>query len=233
MASHSAQSSLALFQSTCSVRSKTVPHGETVRDAAISIHLLRAEQDRKSRYRRGRKQHFNPLAPCGARLLSRRWAARATPISIHLLRAEQDSRPRRRSNSAVNFNPLAPCGARHNVPSGVLDGVLFQSTCSVRSKTAFTHRHAGISSNFNPLAPCGARPSQRSRRRPRRSGFQSTCSVRSKTANGHKNCLQRSFILHRSPPHKSNKRDFQQKKEPSRRKNGISLVRTHPGFGVN
>ena len=42
--------------------------------------------------------------------------------------------------------------------------------------------------------------------------------LRGETANSHKNCLQRSFILYRSPPHKSNKRDFQQKKEPFRRK---------------
>ena len=47
--------------------------------------------------------------------------------------------------------------------------------------------------------------------------------LRGETANGHKNCLQRSFILHRSPPHKSNKRDFQQKKEPFRRKKQHTL----------
>ena len=221
------------FQSTCSVRSKTESRDIGAAENNISIHLLRAEQDCS----RGAGPHVPRRfqSTCSVRSKTRGPGDGATPqsISIHLLRAEQDLRVPSIHGRRLNFNPLAPCGARHNVPSGVLDGVLFQSTCSVRSKTAFTHRHAGISSNFNPLAPCGARPSQRSRRRPRRSGFQSTCSVRSKTANGHKNCLQRSFILHRSPPHKSNKRDFQQKKEPSRRKNGISLVRTHPGFGVN
>ena len=177
----------ARFQSTCSVRSKTS-------SPCYNNHVA---------------GNFNPLAPCGARRIPSLQFVHQEFISIHLLRAEQDNQRR------IVVQPHKK----------------FQSTCSVRSKTLddgecmFT-----LSISIHLLRAeqdmrCSCTSSTRT--------FQSTCSVRSKTANGHKNCLQRSFILHRSPPHKSNKRDFQQKKEPSRRKNGISLVRTHPGFGVN
>ena len=80
-----------IFQSTCSMRSKTTKNlGKTI-SKNISIHLLHAEQDAlffsnclqaitfqstcSMRSKTGKPQlfkicghHFNPLAPCGARL---------------------------------------------------------------------------------------------------------------------------------------------------------------------
>ena len=100
----------------------------------ISIHLLRAEQDQRQRDCYARVLNFNPLAPCGARLVKRDLhhagddfnplapcGARRLPpstenpageISIHLLRAEQDPGDQRVGNREAYFNPLAPCGAR-------------------------------------------------------------------------------------------------------------------------
>ena len=193
------------------LRGETIDPEDVVPSVDISIHLLRAEQD-----------------------AVRRFAMRQFGISIHLLRAEQDvglldiSGIQRLISIHLLRAEQDPMW-RWNPATWAL---AFQSTCSVRSKTD-DHGHYVLS------AAISTHLLRAEQDRPFASSaeafiiFQPTCSVRSKTANGHKNCLQRSFILHRSPPHKSNKRDFQQKKEPSRRKNGISLVRTHPGFGVN
>ena len=41
-----------------------------------------------------------------------------------------------------NFNPLAPCGARHSSRYLGLNSLVFQSTCSVRSKTRKARRRA-------------------------------------------------------------------------------------------
>ena len=100
--------------------------------------------------------HFNPRAPCGARL--RHSNGRFTP---------------------VYFNPRAPCGARLPKQGRSAKCLRFQSTRPVRGATGSCrsgHTGRGISihapragrdggpaavrvftRNFNPRAPCGAR----------------------------------------------------------------------------
>ena len=101
--------------------------------------------------------HFNPRAPCGARLalglgpsLSKNFNPRAPcgarPYHISRLceigrhfnpRAPCGARP---NDSAFNthpfhFNPRAPCGARHYLETTITDIDLFQSTRPVRGAT--------------------------------------------------------------------------------------------------
>ena len=152
-----ASSGSKIFQSTCSVRSKTAMRGHLTivegisihllraeQDTAallpathpkISIHLLRAEQDNGGVLWHASGAHFNPLAPCGARQQRRCPLRAALRISIHLLRAEQDTSWRISLPWLGYFNPLAPCGARPFLPAYNAHGRAFQSTCSVRSKT--------------------------------------------------------------------------------------------------
>ena len=130
-----ASSGSKIFQSTCSVRSKTAMRGHLTIVEGISIHLLRAEQDNGGVLWHASGAHFNPLAPCGARPLS-------PPYS-----------PQRYED----FNPLAPCGARPKLEDFASVAGIFQSTCSVRSKTAAPLPPARRAADFNPLAPCGAR----------------------------------------------------------------------------
>ena len=77
------------FQSTCSVRSKTLTASPDAYALVTSIHLLRVEQDLGQRDEVVVDADFNPLAPCGAR------------------RDHGD-----RKGGIKYFNPLAPCGAR-------------------------------------------------------------------------------------------------------------------------
>ena len=104
------------------------------------------------------RHHFNPRAPCGARLppalvgcladlfQSTRpvWGAtssampstRTMMISIHAPRVGRDKRNDKQRHHCKNFNPRAPCGARRRLRAV----------------------HAGPHTHFNPRAPCGARP---------------------------------------------------------------------------
>ena len=77
---------------------------------------------------------FNPRAPCGARLSAFNYGRESSGISTHAPLAGRDSSNEDKDNKQSNFNPRAPCGARHyrTVP-----------TCNKR--------------DFNPRAPCGAR----------------------------------------------------------------------------
>ena len=79
----------------------------------ISIHLLRAEQDKQN------------VCPIKLRMI----------ISIHLLRAEQDVAVQPARPVPQHINPLAPCGARQFLQHHFDIDLAFQSTCSVRSKT--------------------------------------------------------------------------------------------------
>ena len=79
--------------------------------------------------------HFNPRAPCGARLSGFADPAAGKKISIHGLRVEPDRRIGADTWAIQDFNPRAPCGAR---PAG---------TRNRKSSTDY----------FNPRAPCGAR----------------------------------------------------------------------------
>ncbi len=101
----------------------------------ISIHAPRVGRDRSGFCDRPRRCHFNPRAPCGARL----GAATAAPFFI------------------LYFNPRAPCGARLSDieprPSPPL--------ISIHAPRVGRDVNGGYCkmslTNFNPRAPCGAR----------------------------------------------------------------------------
>ena len=80
--------------------------------------------------------HFNPRAPCGARLFSS-----CSPPFVNLF---QSTRPMRGATGYVefinglseNFNPRAPCGARHaKLLRELRESFLFQSTRPMRGAT--------------------------------------------------------------------------------------------------
>ena len=81
-------------------------------DTAISIHAPLAGRDGYAQAELRGRQHFNPRAPCGARLaaLCRRYGL--NPISIHAPLAGRDVCSPARRNVSTHFNPRAPCGAR-------------------------------------------------------------------------------------------------------------------------
>ena len=126
---------MGLFQSTCSVRSKTDGVNDWEKDWG----------------------DFNPLAPCGARPAAGRERG-FCGISIHLLRAEQDGCGKRNGKGKVDISIHL---LRAEQDSGVVDvtqsPTTFQSTCSVRSKTKPVGAACQKMNYFNPLAPCGAR----------------------------------------------------------------------------
>ena len=101
--------------------------------ALISIHSLRVEGDVVWRWGLSVFNHFNPLPPCGGRLVGEAAVHRHT-ISIHSLRVEGDFVGVRSFESKRNFNPLPPCGGRHT---------------RLRRQIHGTY--------FNPLPPCGGR----------------------------------------------------------------------------
>ena len=78
-----------IFQSTSSVWRTTRTLVIDTADWAISIHVLRAEDDLQKYLELGGKTYFNPRPPCGGR----RTPERATPKPAY-------------------FNPRPPCGGR-------------------------------------------------------------------------------------------------------------------------
>ena len=79
--------------------------------------------------------HFNPRAPCGARLPRLQLCRRAGQISTH-----------------------APLAGHDDRSVGVLLGVVvFQPTRPLRGTTENNGTEAKERNNFNPRAPCGAR----------------------------------------------------------------------------
>ena len=105
--------------------------------------------------------HFNPLAPCGARLTRAHRCLVREPISIHSPRAGRDI----------------------TLQLSTAFATLFQSTRPVRGETRSPWNTSGPHGNFNPLAPCGARP-RISRTFSIMLLFQSTRPVRGETAGG-------------------------------------------------
>ena len=124
------------FQSTRPVRGATsIAHDRLARHW-ISIHAPRAGRDAVRRTRLCPRRHFNPRAPCGARLKklqagdvhdkfqSTRPVRGATTIkpnskpqqgiSIHAPRAGRDDFGYAQQRYRKDFNPRAPCGARRS-----------------------------------------------------------------------------------------------------------------------
>ncbi len=83
------------FQSTSSVWRTTEPPAGLHNSPAISIHVLRVEDDPHLRVRHRAVHHFNPRPPCGGRHVARGLGFTQTQN---------------------NFNPRPPCGGRHVVP---------------------------------------------------------------------------------------------------------------------
>ena len=124
---------------------------------AISIHAPLAGRDQGATRLDNERLHFNPRAPCGARL--------GIEGNDHQTPLFQSTRPLRGATSwysmpwASNcyFNPRAPCGARQ-WRSGWQAGCSYfnpRAPCGARLRpSGWLPRRLH---NFNPRAPCGAR----------------------------------------------------------------------------
>ena len=125
------------FQSTRPVRGATARFGRRRHLRQISIHAPRAGRDFHLATSRPRSTHFNPRAPCGARLWHHRQAHHVGDFNP---RAPCGARPmlRRFRQSPSDFNPRAPCGARPHPQASGPSPMLFQSTRPVRGATGAT-----------------------------------------------------------------------------------------------
>ena len=153
--------------------------------------------------RRTRDWHFNPLPPCGGRLLTH--SARCTEKHFNPL-PPCGGRPcnaRPCYVPVVYFNPLPPCGGRQSAQYNRFKEAIFQSTPSVWRETmkngAVTKSRpfqstpsvwretvsavvsVAMSDHFNPLPPCGGRHGA-AKDADQLAAFQSTPSVWRETA---------------------------------------------------
>ena len=164
------------FQSTSSVWRTTGAARFQFCRHAISIHVLRVEDDQlkswglkfdflfQSTSSVWRTTQYGKPVPAGQRFQSTSsvWRTTRDPhragggyrISIHVLRVEDDHGKQRRGETLKHFNPRPPCGGRHGIPAAVPHG------CG----------------DFNPRPPCGGRPG-RGEAVHRIHQFQSTSSV--------------------------------------------------------
>ena len=92
---------------------------------------------------RNRSYNFNPRAPCGARQQSILFIDNDFKISIHAPRAGRDRNRREYRDSATDFNPRAPCGARRASFCYPPVDKLFQSTRPVRGATRLISARTG------------------------------------------------------------------------------------------
>ena len=152
-------SSFLRFQSTHSLRSATPVSSRRGGRSCVSIHALLAECDAGFFPEGGAFLCFNPRTPCGVRLQvpSRWWTLykfqsthslrsatsplkesnKKSRVSIHALLAECDIRLWLISRFLYSFNPRTPCGVRHVLPALADIDMVFQSTHSLRSATAW------------------------------------------------------------------------------------------------
>ena len=147
----------------------------------ISIHSARVGGDIFSRSSRKSDVDFNPLRPCGRRLIRTfNWVFLTGFQSTPPVWAET-SLPLRDGSGSTYFNPLRPCG-RRRTPSLQMASrsryfnplrpcgrrlwrrsysttrAGFQSTPPVWAETKPRRPARGDHPNFNPLRPCGRRP---------------------------------------------------------------------------
>ena len=181
------QGGKTVFQPTRPLRGATTRCRRTARRKCISTHAPLAGRDTSDRVPQHGRSHFNPRAPCGARLHLKGWPRPQIDISTHAPLAGRDysfstkllsvglfqpppplrgATPSTARNSLLgDFNPRAPCGARR----------LRAGRCNLRQLIS-THaplagRDVSYGGNiaiptgdFNPRAPCGARQHQQSGR---------------------------------------------------------------------
>ena len=160
----------------------------------ISIHSLRVEGDYLSWAWAWAEINFNPLPPCGGRLIDFTTFKVLYGISIHSLRVEGDNYAHRFQHFVAYFNPLPPCGGRHAIIE-----------------------KGGSKNYFNPLPPCGGRP-QLLRRFAAQRPFQSTPSVWRETVDALRQTIQRNDF-NPLPPCGGR----QLRKHPINAKRGISI----------
>ena len=108
--------------------------GLPVASHPISIHSLRVEGDiYRFGQRSGRSRYFNPLPPCGGRLL----------LTVVV-------------STVCDFNPLPPCGGRRSCGCDSRHFGNFNPLPPCGGRRSLT-RSSGRFFNFNPLPPCGGR----------------------------------------------------------------------------
>ena len=149
--------------------------------STISIHSPRVGRDGPDGGDGARRNHFNPLAPRGARRGRALHRPNPHPISIHSPRVGRDVTLTVIALTEDNFNPLAPRGARrpkngrrrrrHTIsihaprvgrdlgrqPVPALGRISIHSP-RVGRDAAERAEQSGGRQDFNPLAPRGARP---------------------------------------------------------------------------
>ena len=136
---------------------RDLPHRLRGPAGPISIHAPLAGRDRADPQAPADFRHFNPRAPCGARLPAPLRPARAAHISIHAPLAGRDRlRPRPEDRGDISIHaPLAgrDCLAVSNAG---------RAGISIHAPLAGRDRRPGAytppARHFNPRAPCGARP---------------------------------------------------------------------------
>ena len=84
--------------------------------------------------------YFNPRGPCGLRRHNYQNKRGKTMISILAVLADCDRVFSGSSCSGCNFNPRGPCGLRLRVPFCYHGPIKFQSSRSLRTATAKTHK---------------------------------------------------------------------------------------------
>ena len=132
-----------VFQPTRPLRGATCSSVPSLCPRYISTHAPLAGRDMFTLIRIISLCHFNPRAPCGARLLVKlRFSANGR---------FQPTRPLRGAISR------APCGARLIALPVRCVLPIFQPTRPLRGATRARHAHRASESDFNPRAPCGAR----------------------------------------------------------------------------
>ena len=167
-------------RSPCGERLLLYQHVE--RDhAAISIHALLAESDKKERLISDEVNAFLSTLSLRRATVGQKRLRQKLAISIHALLAESDFARLPVMPSAEDFYPRSPCGERPVVLDTVSvqvrisihallaesDRMLwavqafrvsFLSTLSLRRATAVLWACVAASSNFYPRSPCGERP---------------------------------------------------------------------------
>ena len=148
---------MVLFQSTRPLRGATSNKGRDFAAVLISIHAPLAGRDNSVDIKIVDNCHFNPRAPCGARLILQ--------VIISLWGSFQSTRPLRGATRSrvfaglggLHFNPRAPCGARLQMvklPQAENFNFNPRAPCGARRRQDVYGDHAR---HFNPRAPCGAR----------------------------------------------------------------------------
>ncbi len=123
----------------------------------ISIHAPRVGRDEFQTFENYQSEHFNPRAPCGARLLLLSGNDNFGVISIHAPRVGRDEAYTATIAADSDFNPRAPCGARRESVYTWKNNSNFnpRAPCGARLIDEFIMQCEDA--NFNPRAPCGAR----------------------------------------------------------------------------